>query len=49
MFPSVAPQGEDAVPPRDGRPALQGELPEPLAVGQRQRGAGQHHRGGAGR
>lgn len=30
--PLVFSQGEDAVPPCDGGPALQGELPEPLAV-----------------
>lgn len=45
--PFVFSQGEDAVPPCDGRPPLQGELPEPLAVRQRQRRHGQHLRGGA--
>lgn len=40
-------QGEDAVPPCDGRSALQGKLPEPLAVWQRQRRSGQHLCGGA--
>lgn len=30
----VSSQGEDAVPPCDGRPPLQGKLPEPLAVRQ---------------
>lgn len=45
--PLVSSQGEDAVPPRDGRPPLQGELPERLAVRQRQRRHGQHLRGGA--